>query len=432
MNHLDVIRKLKNSGHEAYLVGGCVRDKLLGLEPKDFDIATSALPDQVEALFPKTIAVGKSFGVIVVLTDTEAYEVTTFRSDSPGRKPTVRLGSIIEDAQRRDFTINAIYHDPIDNVTVDPVNGRKDLDTMTLRTIGKAEDRFNEDPLRLIRAIRFSARFKMDDSLMQTIFNNAHLIDTVSPERIKMEMDKILMGFNPIAPLTRLHLSGIMKRILPEVEALFHTPQDQIWHPEGDAGIHTLLAVQEAFFLKAPLLVLWACLFHDLGKAVCSVTTPEGRITAYGHDAEGAEIARQVLIRLKFSNKEINHISYLVKNHMVIGQARRFKKKTLMRFYYDGNDVGLRTFEDLVMLFECDCKATGLKTSMDNLLFLKNVHLTIPALKPVPLVNGADLIILGYKPGPEFKSILDNLYTAQLEDTSLNKEDLLRRLSCQQ
>jgi poly(A) polymerase len=420
-----IVRRLRDAGHVAYYAGGCVRDMLRGVEPKDFDIATSARPEQVQALFPRTVAVGAQFGVICVLEGGRQFEVATFRSDGAyidGRHPEgVTFSSPREDAERRDFTVNGMFFDPLAREVLDFVGGRADLERGLLRAIGDPASRFREDRLRLLRAVRFATvlAFEIDPATWEALLRHAPEIHEVSVERIREELVRIFLSPNRVRGLDLLDRSGLLGRIIPEMLALKGCEQPPQFHPEGDVWVHTramlgLLPEQ----VSAPL--VFSVLLHDIGKPrTFSLDPAEGRIRFNGHDKVGAAMARAILERLRFSREEIEAAVEAVDQHMVFKDVQRMRVARLRRF------MARPGFENEMELHRVDCQSSH--AMLDNYDFLraKQEEFANEPLIPPPLLTGNDLIALGWKPGPKFKAVLEAVQTRQLEGTLSSHEEAL-------
>ncbi len=326
-----VVQRLQNAGFLAFYAGGCVRDALLGLAPKDYDIATSARPEEVQSLFPRTVAVGAHFGVICVLEGGFEFQVATFRSDEAyvdGRRPTgVTFSTPQLDAERRDFTINGMFFDPIRGEVIDYIHGREDLASGTLRAIGDPAQRFSEDRLRLLRAVRFAAifGFTVEPATWQAVQENASAIHVVSAERIREELVRIFTSPTRVRGFDLLDASGLMKEILPEIEALKGCEQPPQFHPEGDVYVHTRRML-ELLPPETSIPLVFAVLFHDIGKPPTYTFDPaEGRIRFSGHDKVGAEMTIAVMERLRFSREEIEATAQAVANHMVFKDVQSMR-----------------------------------------------------------------------------------------------------------
>ena len=421
----DIARRLQEAGHTAYFAGGCVRDELLGLHPHDYDIATSAKPVEVQKLFPHTQAVGAHFGVILVMEHAHAFEVATFRSDHEyldGRRPEmVTFSTPEEDATRRDFTINGMFHDPVAEKFIDFVGGQADLQSRTLRAIGDPAARFREDKLRLLRAIRFAARFDYDIEPRTWDAIRAHSADlhAVSAERIREELVKILVHPSRLRGFDLLDKGGLLQEVLPEIEALKGCEQPPQFHPEGDVFVHTraMLALLPP---EAPAAVVLAVLFHDIGKPpTFRYHADEDRIRFSGHDRVGAAMTEKVMERLRFSRHDTDRVAEAVRQHMVFKDVQNMRTAKLKRFMARGG------FAEELELHRVDCQSSH--GALDNYDFLKAKaeEFANEPLIPPPLLTGRDLIALGWKPGPHFGPILETIQTAQLEGTLTTSEEAL-------
>jgi poly(A) polymerase len=419
-----LVGRLREAGHEAYFAGGCVRDMLLGREAKDFDIATSARPDQIQELFPRTLAVGAAFGVVVVLEDGMEFQVATFRSDGAyhdGRHPdSVEFGTAEGDALRRDFTVNGLFYDPVEKRVIDFVGGESDLRKKILRCIGDPGDRFTEDKLRLLRCVRFSASlgFEIDPPTWSALCQKAPEITVVSTERIRDELVKIFTHPSRVAGFDLLDRCGLLKVLLPEIEGLKGCEQPADFHPEGDVFVHTrlMLSLLPAG-VSAPL--VFSVLLHDAGKPAAFRRDETGRIRFNGHESISAEITTAVFHRLRFSNAETAATVAIVKNHMSFKDVKNMRVATLKRF------LARETIDDELELHRVDC--LGSHGLLDNLefLLLKRTEFSSAPLIPPPLITGRDLIEAGMKPGPAFKKILDAVQALQLEGTLDSKESAI-------
>jgi tRNA nucleotidyltransferase/poly(A) polymerase len=417
---MQVLAGLRAAGYEALLVGGCVRDHLLGRKPKDWDVATSALPEQVEAAFAKTIPVGKAFGIVTVVpTSGDPVEVATYRTDLPyadGRRPEgVAFGGAREDAFRRDFTINGLFLDPETGEIRDYVGGRDDLAARRVRAIGNPRERFAEDHLRMLRAIRFAATlgFEVEPETFAAIREWAPNIRRISAERIRDELFRLLTESRKAgAALQLLRESGLLREILPEIDAMVGVEQPPEFHPEGDVWTHTCLML-DGMAPNPPLRLALSVLLHDVGKPPTAeyATLADGsqRWRFERHAAVGAEMARDVLERLRAPNELIDGVSAIVGNHMRLADAPKMRASKLRRL------LGEETFEDDLELHRLDCASShALLEVYEFLKREKGRYAAEPAL-PAPLVGGRDLIALGYAPGPAFGGILRSLYDRQLE-----------------
>ncbi|MBI3313847.1 MAG: CCA tRNA nucleotidyltransferase [Candidatus Omnitrophica bacterium] len=417
-----IAKRLKDQGHTAYFAGGCVRDFLMKKSPQDFDIATTATPDQVEKIFAKTIPVGKQFGVMLVVEGGKNFEVATFRREGgyqDGRHPShVEFSAPEQDAVRRDFTVNGMFYDPFNQKVLDYVGGREDIQKKVIRAIGDPVQRFEEDKLRLLRAIRFAAflDYEIESATWRALCQKAHEIHSVSPERIRDEMIKIFTRPGAARGYDLLSESGLMKEILPEIEVMKKVEQSADYHPEGDVFVHTKLLLEK---LKNPSTALaFGALFHDVGKPV-TYAIREGRITFYEHAPLGAKMTQAILKRLRFPNDEIAAICSCVENHMKFADVQKMRSGKLKQF------VARPTFNEELELHRIDCLSSHGK--LDNYYFLKEKlkEYEHEELKPKPWVNGHDLIDLGMKPGPKMKTLLEELYELQLEGAFKDRAEAL-------
>ncbi len=414
-----IAERLKDAGRIAYFAGGCVRDALMQRAPQDFDIATTAHPDEVEKLFPKTIAVGKQFGVILVVEGARAYEVATFRKEGEyqdGRHPErVSYTDPKEDALRRDFTMNGLFYDPFEKEVRDFVGGLQDIEKKIVRAIGPPNRRFQEDKLRLLRAIRFASSldFEIEPDTWKAVGENADWIGQVSPERIRDELVKIFTRPGAARGLMLLSASGLLRQILPEIEAMKEVQQPPEYHPEGDVFVHTKLLLEK---LEQPSAALaFGALFHDVGKPP-TFAIRNGKICFYEHAPLGAEMTEKIMRRLKFSNEEIHAVHECVANHMKFADVKKMRAGKLRQF------VARPTFDTELELHKIDCQSSH--GMLDNYHFLKEKlrEYAEEELKPAPWINGHDLIAMGMKPGPAMKPLLEELYLLQLEKKILSRE----------
>jgi len=425
----EIVRTLRAHGHKAYLAGGCVRDLLLDREPADYDVATGATPRQVMQIFPQTFAVGEQFGVVLVPHEESveaglpappgqrgkgAVEVATFRSDigySDGRHPDeVRFSKDPqEDVARRDFTINGMMLDPETNEVLDFVGGREDLKAGIVRAIGDPERRFREDKLRMLRAVRFAARFdyRIDPATLAAIQGLAPQIHQVSCERVREELTKMLTEGRARRAFELLDTSLLLPEVLPEIAAMKGVEQPPQYHPEGDVFIHTLLLLEKLPPGSSKTLA-WGALLHDVGKPPTFRIAPD-RIRFDGHVEVGVKMAAEICRRLRFSNHETDQILALVDNHMRFGDVQRMKQSTLKRF------LRLPAFDEHLELHRIDCLSSH--GQLDSYRYSREQLQSIPpeAIRPKPLVTGRDLIDAGFEPGPRFKEILGAVEDAQLE-----------------
>ena len=423
-----IVERLRAKGFEALYAGGCVRDRLLGAEPHDYDVATSARPEQVEALFPRTVPVGAQFGVILVLEGDAEIQVATFRGDGAyhdGRHPeSVHYTDAKGDALRRDFTINGLFHDPLKNEVLDFVQGRNDLEKHLIRAIGNPEERFSEDKLRLLRAIRFATTlgFTIDSETWVALLKWAPEIHAVSAERIREEFCKILLSPNRLHGFDLLDQSGLLWMILPEMEQLKGCDQPADFHPEGDVFVHTRLMLS-LLPEKVSLPLVLSVLFHDLGKPATRVVDETGRIRFNGHEGVSAEISLRIMQRLRFSNEVIDAVLPAVRLHMSFKDVPNMRIATLKRM------MARPTFDDELELHRVDC--LGSHGMLDNhaLLIAKREEFSQEPLIPSPLLTGDDLITLGWKPGPKFAEILQSVQTLQLEGKLTSRDEALRWVS---
>jgi putative nucleotidyltransferase with HDIG domain len=407
-----VIARLRAAGHQAYLVGGCVRDLLLGCSPKDFDVATDARPDRLMDLFPKSGRVGAHFGVVLVRDAFSQVEVATFRSDqdyTDGRRP----GAVHfereprQDVLRRDFTINGLMMDPDTGRVLDFVGGRDDLKARVVRAIGEPAERFREDHLRMLRAIRFAARlgFEIDAATFAAIREQHGSIQRISAERIRDELNRILTEGGARRGFEMLDASGLLADILPEVAAMHGVEQPPEYHPEGDVWVHTLLLLQQ---MEQPSVTLaWGALLHDVGKPTTFRVAE--RIRFDGHVEEGVRLARWILTRLRFSREQMEQIEALVANHMRFKDVPHMKDSTLKRF------LRLPDFAEHLELHRLDVLSSNRRLESYAVVKEKLAVLSEEELKPQRLLTGADLIAAGYNPGPQFAEILQTVEDAQLE-----------------
>lgn len=414
----EIVRRLKASGHEAYFVGGCVRDFILGKpDSGDYDIVTSALPDQVISLFSHTVAIGAKFGVIAVIVDNHPYEVATFRRDDiyeDGRHPSsVRFASAKEDVLRRDFTVNGLLMNPENGEIFDYVNGRADIERKIIRTIGNPENRFNEDYLRMLRAVRFAANidFTIEPDTQKAIETSAAKIKQISAERIREELNKILTRGGAKRGFELMMDTGILREILPEVSQMKGVEQPPLFHPEGDVWQHTLKMLERLPSREDSgqnLCLAWGVLLHDIGKA-STRTEDEKGVHFYGHTRKGQEIAGEIMQRLKFSRAQRETVLNLIQQHMVFMNVRKMRPGRLKKF------LRMPDFDLHLELHRLDCLAShGL---LDNYEFCRQqLQLSEPDdLHPPRLLTGNDVIAMGFSPGETIGEILHALEEEQLE-----------------
>lgn len=425
-----ILRTLREHGFESHLAGGCVRDWLMGKEPKDFDIATAAVPDRIESLFPKTIPVGKAFGVVRVVMPDGDYEVATFRSDgayTDGRRPDGIVFSTAEDdVRRRDFTINALLYDPFTDTVLDHVGGRADLAAGLLRTVGDPETRFREDHLRLLRGVRFAARtgFRMEEATLAATRALAGLVRTVSAERVGVELTLMLAGGFAGRAYAALEETGLLVHVLPELAPMKGLPQPPAFHPEGDVWTHTLLMLDGLDSLDPPCgqlsdgeraILGWAVLLHDVGKPV--TLSVSDRIRFHEHDIRGAEMAGDILRRLKQSNRVCEAVQSLIAMHIKFAAIAKMRVPKRRRLLQDP------LFPLHLSLHYLDCMASH--RMLDPYRFALAAWKEEQARPPVvePLLTGKDLLALGYPPGPEVGRILSALADLQLEEILTTRPD---------
>jgi poly(A) polymerase len=418
-----IVRRLREEGFQAYLVGGCVRDILMGQAPKDYDVATSATPDQVLELYPDALTVGAQFGVVVVPAPAGHIEVATFRSDgayADGRHPrAVRYSQTAqEDVQRRDFTINGLLYDPMSDEVLDYVGGRADLRARRLRTIGDPSARFSEDRLRMLRAVRFSARFgfRLDPAALAAIQQLAPQIHAVSMERVRDEIVKILTEGPARTGFELLDRSGLLGEVLPEIKRMQGVEQPPEFHPEGDVWIHTLMML-ERLRRPTPTLAL-GVLLHDVGKP--PTFARRERIRFDNHVEVGAKMAEEICGRLRISTRETKRIVELVRHHLRFKDFPHMKRSTQLRF------LRLEGFAEHLELHRLDCLSSH--RDLTNYELARTLLAETPRqeIKPPPLLRGDDLIGQGYRPGPLFKVILGAVEDAQLEARIHNTADAIR------
>lgn len=411
-----IIGRLQEAGFEAFWVGGCVRDFLLGREPGDYDIVTSALPEQIELLFRRTIPVGKKFGVLVVVEGEHQFQVATFRAEADyrdGRHPEkVSFGDAAADARRRDFTINGLFYDPIRQQLHDWVGGKPDLEAKLIRTIGSPTDRFGEDHLRLLRAVRLAAQlgFEIEPATLQAIQEGSAQIRHISAERIRDELLKLFQPPHASRGLGLLEASGLLDQLLPEIAATRTCEQSPDYHPEGSVFKHLLLMLGHLPQGSDPSLA-WSVLLHDVAKPVTASQDPDtGAIRFYGHERVGAEMAAAILERLRFPRKQTDDIVKAVRCHMQFKDVPEMRKATLRRLL-------LRpTFPLELELHRLDCLGSHGRLDIYEFLVQRAAELKkMPEIRP-PLLKGEDLVALGMKPGPAMGALLAEVREKQLQD----------------
>lgn len=412
----NIVARLQQAGFEAFWVGGCVRDFLLGREPGDYDIATSALPDQIEQLFRRTIPVGRKFGVIVVIEGEDQFQVATFRTETDyqdGRHPSqVNFATAQADASRRDFTVNGLFYDPVDDRLHDWVGGEADLRAGIIRTIGGPEERFAEDHLRLLRAVRFAAQlaFEIEPATAAAIGKLAPKIAGISAERIRDELLKLFAPPHSARGLELLAGSGLLEHVFPELAATRDCEQSRDFHPEGSVFNHLVLMLKHLPADPHPLLP-WAVLLHDIAKPLTASRDPQtGSIHFYGHERIGAEMTKEILERLRFPRKHIDEVTKAVRCHMQFKDAPEMRKSTLRRLL-------LRpTFPLELQLHRLDCLGSHGRLDVYDFLLEQAKQLeNQPQIRP-PLLKGHDLQALGMRPGPAMGTLLAEIREKQLQD----------------
>ena len=432
---LTVVQTLQQKGYMALFAGGCVRDELLGREPKDYDVATEAYPEEVEDLFPKTIPIGKAFGVIAVVIGKEMVEVATFREDvgtMDGRHPeSIMFSAAKEDAKRRDFTINGMFYDPVKKQLFDYVHGKRDIKAKLISAIGDPSERFREDHLRMMRAVRFAhnLQFKLDPETEAAIKGMAHLIKNISAERIELELTAMLtLSPKPGNALKHLHETGLLEHILPEIIPMVGQEQPPQFHPEGDVFEHTCLMLnlmaenrKETSYL--PREIAYTVLLHDVGKPPTATfgkgTDGKERIRFDGHAHVSASMAEDILKRLKFPNVEKKHITTAVGGHMRFMDVQNMRASKLRQL------IGAETFDLEMELHRLDC--LGSHRMLDNYDFVRSYQekMANEPILPDPWIRGHDLIAIGLNEGRLIGKILKEVYDGQMEDKFGSKEEAL-------
>jgi poly(A) polymerase len=408
---------LGDAGYQALLVGGCVRDLLMGREPADYDVATDATPEQVLTLFPHSVAVGAQFGVVLVPQDGLKVEVATFRADlgySDGRRPDAVMytKSAEQDVQRRDFTVNGLLMRPESGEVLDFVGGQADLRARIIRAIGEPDRRFAEDKLRLMRAVRFAARFDfaIDPETFAAMRRHAGNVTAVSAERLRDELSKLLTEGAGRRGFELLDQAGLLAEVLPEVAAMRGVEQPPEYHPEGDVWTHTLMMIA-GLPAGCSATLAWGVLLHDVGKPPTFRSAAEtgDRIRFDGHVDVGVRMAEQICRRLRFSNEETEQILALIGNHMRFKDVERMRPATLKRF------VRLPRFDEHLALHRLDCLSSHRR--LDSYELVSRLLRETPGevIRPARLLTGDDLSAMGYTPGPIFSEILRALEDAQLE-----------------
>ena len=428
-NALEIVKTLQKHGYKAFFAGGCVRDMIMGKESEDYDIATSALPEDIMKLFERTIPVGVQFGVVIVVKEGHNFEVATFRTEgsySDGRHPDyVAFGTPEDDVKRRDFTINGLLYDPVKNEILDYVGGQEDISKGIIRTIGNPIERFTEDKLRMIRAARFACRFNfpIHEETQRAIIQLAKNIHVVSAERIREELEKILTGTNPHIGIKLLDELCLLQEILPEVSSMKGVRQPENFHPEGDVFVHTLLClsklapVPEQGMERPSWTLAMGILLHDIGK---TITFEElDRIRFNLHEKVGADMTAKICDRLKTSNAEKDRIVWLVLKHLYFKDAQKMRLSKLKRLLAEEG------YPELAELCRIDALASSGDLSDYHYCQEMFSKLSHEEVKPKPLITGHDLIDMGLKPGPVFKDILMKIEDEQLEGNLTTKEEAI-------
>jgi len=408
---IELVRVLRQRGHQAYWVGGCVRDLEMGREPHDYDIATDALPSQVQEYFPDARPVGARFGVVVVPRDGHPFEISTFRSEGPyldGRRPSsVEFVDARTDVQRRDFTVNGLLHDPLTGTTIDHVGGRGDIARRLVRAIGDPAQRFREDRLRMLRAVRLACElgFEIEPTTFAAITAQSAAVSQVSAERIRDELLRIVVSPQRGRGLRLLHESGLLRAVLPEVEAMVGVAQPEEFHPEGDVFTHTVLVLEH---LREPHPVLaMAALLHDVGKPPTFVRAD--RIRFHGHVEVGAHLAEAICRRLRLSNADVARVVALVRDHLRVKDLPRMRPARAVRFLLQADAA------DHLELHRADCLGSHGDLSVYQwAVAVREAQLRTPP-PSAPLLTGDDLIAMGYRPGPRFREMLEAVRDGQLE-----------------
>jgi putative nucleotidyltransferase with HDIG domain len=420
-----VISRIHRAGHLALFAGGCVRDLRRGIEPKDYDIATDATPYEILRIFPEGNMIGAHFGVVLVKLGGFPFEIATFRAEGEyrdGRRPeSVTFTTPEEDAKRRDFTINGLFFDPRTSEVIDHVGGLADLDARLLRAIGDPVERFREDYLRMLRAVRFATvlDFEIEQHTLAALRARAPHAAEISPERIRDELDKIWLSPRRVRGFDLLVESHLMQAILPEIMALQGCEQPPQFHPEGDVFVHTRIMLG-LLPPDAGLPLVLSVLFHDIGKPeTYSYDAEADRIRFNGHDRLGAEMTVGILKRLRYPNHVIDAVEAGVANHMIFKDVKQMRTAKLKRF------MARETFDDELELHRVDCASShGL---LDNWEFLREKagEFAAEPLIPPRLVTGHDLMQLGWRPGPELGDLLTRIQDLQLEGTLKTREEAL-------
>ena len=421
----EIASEIRNAGFDCRIVGGAVRDMLCGKTPHDIDLVTTAFPDELEAIFPDIHWAGKAFGVSLIKRNGFTFELASARLERSyldGRHPEeIKFSRDFEsDVVRRDFTVNALLCDPFTLEVTDFVGGVEDVKKMVVRTVGDPEVRFKEDALRMLRAVRFAAKrgFSLDGGTEKAISALASNVNLLAAERIKAEMDKIIVSDRRRYALELMHRTGLLRYILPEVDALAGVPQEKQFHPEGDVFTHTMIMLERMALPDVTL--AWSVLFHDIGKAHTTFTDDSGRIRAFGHEEKGAEMVYDIAERLKFPVSTREAVAKAVRTHMRMAFVRDMRQSKLKRLLCEEN------FPLELELHRLDCISSH--KIMDCWLFLIDQLAATPVevLRRKPLVNGSDLIKMGAVPSPAFKKILEELFDRQLSGDFANREEALK------
>ncbi|WPX39498.1 CCA tRNA nucleotidyltransferase [Akkermansia sp. N21116] len=420
--------RLRSAGYVCYFAGGCVRDRLLEVPLHDVDIATSAVPDEVLVLFPKGRAVGAHFGVVLVPCDDIYFDVATFRKDGDykdGRRPeSVHYSSPREDAFRRDFTVNGMFEDPETGEIIDYVGGLEDLEKKLIRCIGHAEERFREDSLRLMRAVRLAVTkgFDIESSTWDAIRDHADWLGRIAPERIRDEFDKILLSPHRRRGVEMLVESGLIKWIIPEIMELVGCDQPPQWHPEGDVYIHTMMMLDrlEDDGTEPSLELVLATLLHDIGKPASRFLDPEDdRIRFSGHEAVGRDMVSGILRRLHYPNSVVDAVSFMVGRHMQFINVDKMRRGKVRQF------MASPVFDDEMKLHRADCLCSNGDLGHYRFLEERRREIENEPILPSPFVTGRDLIAMGMKCGPVFRTMLDGLFLEQIEGRLKTREEAL-------
>jgi len=420
-----ICETLRRNGHQALLVGGCVRDLLLGRQPADYDVATDASPERVIELFPESVPVGAQFGVVLIPRENWKVEVATFRSDvgySDGRHPdsVVYSRTAQEDVKRRDFTVNGLLMRHDTEEVLDYVGGQADLKAGIIRAIGDPALRFAEDKLRMMRAVRFAARFgfHIETATFEAIRSRAQEIRHVSAERLREELTKLLTEGAARRGFELLDEAGLLQQVLPEIAAMKGVEQPPQFHPEGDVWIHTRMMIEMLPAGSSPTLA-WGILLHDVGKPPTFKSAAEtgDRIRFDGHVGVGVKMAEEICRRLRFSNEDTEQILALVENHMRFADAAQMRTSTLKRF------ARLRRFEEHLELHRIDCVSSNGRLEAYD--YVRKFFLETPPeqVRPQRLLTGEDLKTMGYQPGPAFTEILQAIEDGQLEGQLKTREE---------